>query len=207
MLVEFYERLFDPATTQRIASGDSTGLRSGPMLLLISPAIEQTAQHTALWHFGWGEVSLGETYLTHARREVAWEPPLPSGRLHLHLRSVAPLAAARWFREVLGARVELAKSHERAGGTLPPPEHRIPEALVWIGETGLLIYRTEPPLVSSRGQRADHVAIACADLERTLVELRRRGVRVLGEPASVGDLRAAMIEGPDRLAIELVEVR
>ena len=28
----------------------------------------------------------------------------------------------------------------------------MPEALVWIGSLGLLIYRTDPPLVTSRGQ-------------------------------------------------------
>jgi lactoylglutathione lyase len=204
-LLEFYERLFDPATTRRVTVGGADGLQSGPMLILIGRGSSAREQVTALWHFGWGAVSLGETYLAHARREVAWEPPLPAGRLHLHVRSVTPRAAAAWYRDVLGARVEFPAQAGRAGEELPLPEHRIPEALVWLGETGLLIYRTEPPLLSTRGQRIDHVAIACADLDAALIELSRRGTTVMAGPAAVGDLRTAMIEGPDRMALELVE--
>jgi hypothetical protein len=203
-LLDFYERLFDPATTRRVTTGGADGLQSGPMLILIGRGAGVREQVTALWHFGWGGVSLGETYLAHARREVAWEPPLPAGRLHLHVRSVTPRVAAAWYRDVLGARVELAAA-VRAGASLPPPEHRMPEALVWLGATGLLIYRTEPPLLSTRGQRIDHVAIACTDLDAALADLGRRGAAVLAGPAVVGDLRSAMIEGPDHIALELVQ--
>jgi hypothetical protein len=205
-LLEFYERLFDPATSRRTRVGRTEGLQSGPMLLLISGAPAAPPHASALWHFGWGEVSLGETYLAHAMREVAWEPPLPAGRLHLHVRSVAPAAAIAWYRDVLGAGVVLPDGPPRGNGDLPPPEHRIPEALVWIGDLGLLIYRTDPPLLSSRGQTADHVAFATPDIETALAELRA-GVAVTSPIAHDGDLRSAMIEGPDRLAIELVEQR
>ena len=37
---------------------------------------------------------------------------------------------------------------------------------------GLLIYRTEPPLFSTRGQQADHLAIACTDLDAAIAALR-----------------------------------
>ena len=108
-LLEFYERLFDPALTSRVVEGESSGLRAGPMLLLFGKGASDASEPTALWHFGWGGVSLGETYLAHARREVAWEPPLPAAQLHLHLRSVTPGAAASWYRDTFGARVELAQ--------------------------------------------------------------------------------------------------
>jgi glyoxalase/bleomycin resistance protein/dioxygenase superfamily protein len=201
-LLEFYERLFAPASTARVTEGESGGLRSGPMLLLIGKGGLERQEPTALWHFGWGGVSLGETYLAHARQEVAWEPPLPAGQLHFHLRSVTPSAAALWYREVLGARAEIAPETH---GALPPPEHRIPEALVWLDDVGLLIYRTQSPLFSTRGHRADHIALACENLDRTLDRLRRRGVAVTDEPAIRGRWRTAIVEGPDRLAIELVE--
>jgi len=204
-LLEFYERLFDPALTSRVVEGESSGLRSGPMLLLFGKGASDASEPTALWHFGWGGVSLGETYLAHARREVAWEPPLPAGQLHLHLRSVTPGAAASWYRDTLGARVELAQPAPDRRAALPPPEHRMPEALVWVGDTGLLIYRTMPPLVSTRGKRADHIALACDNLDDALGVLRRRGVEVISEPARRGRWRTALVEGPDRLAIELVE--
>jgi lactoylglutathione lyase len=203
-LLRFYEPLFDPAATTRFAAGDVDGLRSGTMLLLINRVSSARPHASAIWHFGWGSVSLGETYLAHASREVAWEPPLPPHRLHLHLLSVTPSAAAAWYRNVLGARVELAPPSSSAR-ELPRPEHRLPEALVWIGETGLLIYRTVPPLLSTRGQRADHFAIACRDFDEVLTNLRERGVAVTLGTADGVDGRTAMIEGPDRIAIEIIE--
>ena len=148
-LINFYQRLFDPANTRRWSASGSEGLQSGSMLMLISRAADVRPVATAIWHFGWGEVSLGETYLAHARREVAWEPPLPAERLHLHLRSINPRAAAAWYGDVLGARVE-TRTPSAIDLKIAKPENRTPEALVWIGDTGLLIYRTEPPLLSTR---------------------------------------------------------
>lgn len=204
-LLEFYERLFDPAVIRRVRVAESDGLQSGSMLLLIDRAPEDAPQATALWHFGWGDVSLGETYLAHARKEVAWEPPLPPGSLHLHVRSVSPSSALHWYRDVLGLRVQIAPPIKETRSGLPRPEDRMPEGLAWIGETAMLIYRTEPPLLSSRGQQVDHIALGCADLDRVVQSLGRAGVRVIAEPGRQSGRRSVMIEGPDRLAIEIVE--
>ena len=205
-LLEFYERLFDPATTRRLRWGGAQGLQSGPMRLLISHGPLVREAPTAIWHFGWGGVSLGETYLAHARRDVAWEPPLPADLLHVHLRSVAPAVAAAWYRDVLGSRVSLANVDRPAEG-LVPPEQRIAEALAWVGDTPLLIYPSEPPLFSTRGQRADHLAIACPDFDAALERLKGQGVAVVAEAGVTADTRTAMIEGPDHIAIELVEIK
>jgi catechol 2,3-dioxygenase-like lactoylglutathione lyase family enzyme len=204
-LLEFYERLFDPAIVRRINEGGTDGLRAGEMLLLIDQGALARSEPTALWHFGWGTVSLGDTYLAHARHEVAWEPPLPANQLHLHVRSVNPAVAAAWYQDRLGARVQMAPPATRKDRVLPPPEHRMPEALVWLGETALLIYRTEPPLFSTRGKQADHIAVTCPDLDAALATLARHGVSILDRPSPRGAWRTAMIEGPDHLAIELVE--
>jgi len=204
-LLEFYERLFDRAIIRRVGEGGTDGLRAGEMLLLIDKGALARSEPTALWHFGWGPVSLGDTYLAHARHDVAWEPPLPADQLHLHVRSVDPMVAATWYQDRLGARVQMAATPTRKPAMLPRPEHRIPEALVWLGETALLIYRTEPPLFSTRGKQADHIAVACPDLDTTLASLARHGVSILDRPSPRGAWRTAMIEGPDHLAIELVE--
>jgi len=204
-LLEFYERLFDPAVIKRVRVAESDGLQSGSMLLLIDRAPQDGPQATALWHFGWGDVSLGETYLAHARKEVAWEPPLPPGSLHLHVRSVSPPSALQWYRDVLGLRVQLASAVRDTPPRLLRPEDRVPEGLAWIGETAMLIYRTEPPLLSSRGQQVDHIALGCADIDEAVQSLGRAGVRVITEPGRHAGRRSAMIEGPDRLAIEIVE--
>ena len=65
----------------------------------------------------------------------------------------------------------------------------------------------DQPLVPSRGQALDHVAFLVDGLDARLARLRRAGVTVLEGPYAFGATRAAMIEGPDRLAIELVERR
>ena len=66
---------------------------------------------------------------------------------------------------------------------------------------------TDRPLAPSRGQALDHVAFVVDGLDARLAGLRRAGVTVLEGPYAFGATRAAMIEGPDRLAIELVERR
>jgi catechol 2,3-dioxygenase-like lactoylglutathione lyase family enzyme len=65
----------------------------------------------------------------------------------------------------------------------------------------------DPRLAPSRGQALDHVAFTVDDFDGLLSRLRRAGVKVLEEPHVFGDTRAFMIEGPDGLAIELVERR
>ena len=189
---EFYARLFDPAVTSKAPVAGYPALRSGSMLLLFgeprAPA-ENTpapAGESAIWHFGWGAVSLGETYLQHAAREVQWEPPLPAGRLHLHLLSTSPAGAAAWYRDTLGARVEvLASAGDPARLAAARPEQRIAEAIVHFGDFALLIYRTNQRLVSTRGKRVDHFALATPG-------------------ARFGEIAATMIEGPDQVMIEVI---
>jgi len=49
--------------------------------------------------------------------------------------------------------------------------------------------------------------VSTANLDVTVARLKREGVKFLEEIHPWGSLRAAMIEGPDRIAIELVEVK
>jgi hypothetical protein len=51
----------------------------------------------------------------------------------------------------------------------------------------------------------DHIALSVADLDAWSAKLRSEGVTFLGEPYTLGDTRAVMIEGPSREALELVE--
>jgi len=50
-------------------------------------------------------------------------------------------------------------------------------------------------------------ALSVADLDAWLAKLRSEGVTILEAAYRLGDTRAAMIEGPSREAIELVEVK
>ena len=86
------------------------------------------------------------------------------------------------------------------GGRQPHAE------LVDVGGLRLLVYRTEGPLLSSVGQRIDHVAFACANLYDALAYFKERSVHVVSGPAVAQGILSAIIAGPDQIAIELVEV-
>ena len=62
-------------------------------------------------------------------------------------------------------------------------------------------------LVSTRGKLVDHWAVSTSNLDATVARLKREGVKFLEEIHPWGTMRAAMIEGPDRIAIEIVEVK
>jgi predicted enzyme related to lactoylglutathione lyase len=135
--------------------------------------------------------------------------------IHVHLYSDAPLCAAEWYLKHLGA-VSRAAVQRTGPCEVPfaePSEPlgviRSPATTVKIGEINLIIYpRQHPgPLVSSRGHVVDHIAVAYNDLPAALERLKESGVKVLEDLHKFGrsNKRAAMIEGPDSIAIELVE--
>jgi hypothetical protein len=49
--------------------------------------------------------------------------------------------------------------------------------------------------------------VSTANLDATAARLKAEGVKFLEEVRPWGNSRAAMIEGPDRVAIEIVEVK
>lgn len=135
--------------------------------------------------------------------------------IHVHLYSDAPLCAAEWYRKHLGA---LSRSQAQRTGPCEVPFAapseplgviRSPATTVRIGEISLIIYPRQRPnaLVSTRGHVVDHIAVSYPDVAAALERLRRSGVKVLEEvhPFGNSNSRAAMIEGPDSIAIELVE--
>jgi len=63
------------------------------------------------------------------------------------------------------------------------------------------------PLAPTRGQLYDHFALSVADLDAWIAKLTGEHVKILAKPYKLGDFRAAMVEGPSREAIELVEIR
>jgi len=138
--------------------------------------------------------------------------------IHVHLYSDAPLCAAEWYEKHLGA-VSRARGQQSAQRTGPcevpfaaPSEPlgviRSPATSVRIGEVNLIIYPRQRPgvLVSTRGHVVDHIAVSYPDVAVALERLRKSGVKVLEELHRIGNgnTQAAMIEGPDSIAIELV---
>jgi len=135
--------------------------------------------------------------------------------IHVHLYSDAPFCAADWYVKHLGA-VSRATSQRTGPCEVPfaaPSEPlgviRSPATTVRIGDINLIIYpRQRPgPLVSTRGHVVDHIAVSYPDVAPVLDRLRKSGVKVIEELHQFGNTgkRAAMIEGPDSIAIELIE--
>jgi hypothetical protein len=69
------------------------------------------------------------------------------------------------------------------------------------------VRQSPTPLVSTLGHTADHVGLSVKNLDGWLTKLRGEHVAILKEPYNLGDTRAAMIEGPSKVAIELVDVK
>ncbi len=86
---------------------------------------------------------------------------------------------------------------------------RTPRAGVEFGDVVLTWYANqgETPLASPRGQLQDHIALSVGDLDAWVAKLRAEDVVLLEQPYQLGNTRAAMIEGPSKEALELVETR
>jgi len=145
---------------------------------------------------------------------------------HMHMYHEHPRCAMEWYVTHLGATLPQGRGGAApappAGGdcktlTYAPPTWpsfaktgfvRDPAGGVLFDDISISI-RPWPGggLVSTRGKLVDHWAISTADLTATVARLKREGVKFLEEIHPWGSTRAAMIEGPDRIAIELVEVK
>lgn len=142
---------------------------------------------------------------------------------HVHLFQEDPYCAQLWYQKHLNAPVfagrtnpahmteatcKVERGPERTFPALNPEGMcRTPSAAVVFDDVAFLWYmrQGEEPLVSSRGQLYDHIALSVTDLDAWVAKLRSEGVTFLTEPYPLGDTRAVLIEGPSREALELVE--
>lgn len=139
--------------------------------------------------------------------------------LHTHLYSAAPICAAEWYVKHLGAMSRPTARAQTTGSCEVPfaaPSEplgviRSPAATVRFGDISLIIYPQQRPgkLVGPRNHVVDHIALSVVDLPGKLEQLRKAGIKVLEEPRQFGNtnIQAAMIEGPDAIAIELIEAK
>jgi len=142
---------------------------------------------------------------------------------HVHLYHEDPLCALLWYQKHLNAPVRAGvaaaavteancKVPRGADPSWPALKRegmfRSPRAGVEFGDVVLTWYPNpgERPLVSSRGQLQDHIALSVADLDAWMHKLHNEGVGFLTQPYQLGATRAVMIEGPSKEVLELVEV-
>jgi predicted enzyme related to lactoylglutathione lyase len=139
---------------------------------------------------------------------------------HIHLLSDDPVAAGEWYQQMFGL------TRRGSGPVSREPRYRCgrqtgPAVSLMIDAVNLIIYpignskdafpevwKGRAGIESSEGHAIDHFGLAVPDLDAALKRLRGAGVRVVTEPARMGEgLRSAMVEGPDKVRIELVEQR
>jgi hypothetical protein len=142
---------------------------------------------------------------------------------HVHMYQEESLCAVLWYQRHLqaapmaldAAQLTEANCSVQRGPdpTWPALERegmlRTPKAAVAFGDVMLTWYapQDDGPLVPTRGQLYDHIALSVSDLDAWIAKLREEDVTFLEPPYRLGETRAVMIEGPSREALELVEVR
>jgi catechol 2,3-dioxygenase-like lactoylglutathione lyase family enzyme len=149
----------------------------------------------------------------------------PAERMnHVHMFQEHPFCGELWYRKHLNANPVAGRSSSasmtetncqvpRGEPSWPAMERqglcRTPRAAVEFDDVMLTWYarQGDAPLAPTRGQLYDHIALSVTDLDAWVAKLRDDGVTLLEQPYSLGDTRAAMIEGPSREAIELVEIK
>lgn len=136
---------------------------------------------------------------------------------HLHLFSADPPAAAAWYMKYFGAK-------GRDPSTIPrtPRIYRDvqigPSASLMMDNVNIIIFPIEYPkkvyaeawknrteFDSTRGHVVDHIGFSVENLDAAVEKLRKAGVTLTEEIRSIGKIRFAFLEGPDKIRIELVE--
>jgi catechol 2,3-dioxygenase-like lactoylglutathione lyase family enzyme len=158
---------------------------------------------------------------------VEYQGNMPAERFnHVHMFQEQPYCAALWYQTHLN----IAAPAPRAGTVVRTaancavergPDKTLP-ALEWdgmfrtpavqttaFGDVSLFFYMNQgsAPAGSTRGHLMDHFAISVADLDAWIAKLKAENVAFLEPPYTIGGLRAVMIEGPSKEAIEIVELR
>jgi catechol 2,3-dioxygenase-like lactoylglutathione lyase family enzyme len=148
---------------------------------------------------------------------------------HLHMFAENPVCAQLWYATHLGG---VAQGPRGRAGEPPPPAPtmdtckqpygpptfpsptkngwlRAPTAVVRFDDVAFYIIpkQTSGPLAPTKGQGFDHMGLSVSNLDATVAKLRSDGVKFLEQPHPWSNTRAAMVEGPDQVSIEIVEVK
>lgn len=166
--------------------------------------------------------------------ELTGGPDTRASLSHVHFFHEEPRCAANWYVDHLGMALPPARSED--GSTAPQERYepceapvgeagwpslerigtiRQPRATVVHANGSMSFYPRQcvddrcgspQPLTPSRGQVLDHVGFSVDDVDAWHAWLTSQGVTTLEGVHDIPEGRAFMLEGPDGLAIELVEV-
>ncbi len=167
--------------------------------------------------------------------ELVGGPRTQDSFSHIHFFRDRPLCMANWYVEYLGMALPPERGDDGQPRPRPawdPCNVPVGEA-TWpsLEPTGTLrqprgavVYQNgsmawyprqcqgdrcggDQPFAPSRGQVLDHVGFEVEDLDEAYARLVAANVTILEPPHPFGDTRAFMIQDPDGLAVELVELR
>jgi catechol 2,3-dioxygenase-like lactoylglutathione lyase family enzyme len=142
---------------------------------------------------------------------------------HLHLFSADPIAAGDWYIRFFGVKgraLSTPDSPSRAPRMSLTDVQVGPSSSLYFDNVNMIIYPVQysqkvyasdwdsgqTQLESTRGNVNDHLGVSVPNLDAALQVFRENGVLITQQARAVRDkFRYAFIEGPDRIAIELIE--
>ena len=134
---------------------------------------------------------------------------------HVHMFSADPIATGEWYMKHLGLTARLQKEPrtyrnvQNAPAAFMTANHvsMIVYPIEYLKTSGVPEFKDRTELAPTRGRVIDHIGFAVDNLETAVAQMKASGVKVTTEPRTVGPIKFAFIEGPDRVAIELIEDR
>ncbi|MDX2032149.1 MAG: VOC family protein [Blastocatellia bacterium] len=136
---------------------------------------------------------------------------------HLHLFSADPVAAGEWYKKYLNAKSRSPRPPSREARFYRDIQIG-PSVSLMSDNVNIIIFPMEYPkkaypdawkgrteFDSTRGHTTDHIGFSVENLTEAIAKLRADGVKVTDEIRSIGPVKFAFIEGPDKVRIELVE--
>ena len=132
---------------------------------------------------------------------------------HVHMFSVNPIATGEWYMKHLGLTARLQKEPrtyrnlQNAPAAFMTANHvsMIVYPVEYLQTSGYEPFKGRKELAPTRGRVIDHIGFAVDDLDAAVTRMKAAGVKVTAEPVVRGPIKFAFIEGPDQVAIELIE--
>ena len=142
---------------------------------------------------------------------------------HVHMFATDPIAAGDWYIKIFGATGRALSTETTPART---PRFGVngnqigPSSSLYLDNVNVILYPIEyakhayaadwvgiNELQSPRGHVQDSIGVSVPNLGAALAKLKAAGVKVMEKPrvSAKGKLKSAFIEGPDHMAIELVE--
>ena len=132
---------------------------------------------------------------------------------HVHMFSANPIATGEWYKKHFGfpARLQAEprtyRNVQNAPAAFLTANHvsMIVYPVEYLKTSGMPEFKGRTELAPTRGRVVDHIGFAVDNLDVAMTQLKAVGVKVTAEPRAAGPIKFAFIEGPDQVAIELIE--